>query len=103
MKSTANSVKPNSVARIDISALLPKSAKMDDKIKRNLSGARRSVERLRKSLDKLSETLKVLESQDKLGNFEIQDLMSQFNQAETLTSSVLKKRDDTASSIIGKI
>ena len=29
--------------------------------------------------------------------------MSAYNQAETLASSVLKKRDDTANAIIGKI
>ena len=46
---------------------------------------------------------KGLESQDKLGNFEIQRLMSSFNQAETLASSVMKKRDDTANAVIGKI
>ena len=98
-----NTVKPNAVARIDIGVFLAKSTKIDDTIKRSLSGARRSVEQLRKCLDKLSETLKELEAQDKLGNFEIQDLMSQFNQAETLASSVLKKRDDTASSVTAKI
>jgi hypothetical protein len=46
---------------------------------------------------------KHLESHDKLGNFEIQNLMSSFNQIATLASSVLKKTDDTASAIIGKI
>lgn len=103
MKSTRTSVKSKPVACVDISALVPKSTKMNDTIKRNLSGARRSVEQLRKSLDKLSEKIKDLESNEKLGNFEIQDLMSRYNQAETLASNVLKKRDDTASSIIGKI
>jgi hypothetical protein len=44
-----------------------------------------------------------LSSQDKLGNFEIQDLMSQYNQSQSLASSVLKKRDDTLNGIIGKI
>jgi bacteriocin-like protein len=44
-----------------------------------------------------------LESQDRMGNFEIQDLMSSFNQAETVASSVQKKRDDTAKSILNKI
>jgi hypothetical protein len=33
--------------------------------------------------------IKDLESQDKLGNFEIQDLMARFNQSETLASSVV--------------
>ena len=46
---------------------------------------------------------KDLESQDKLGNFEIQGLMSSYNQAATLASSVLKKKDDAASAVIGKI
>ncbi len=52
---------------------------------------------------KLNEALKDLEADDKLGNFEIQDLMSRFNQAETLASSVQKKKDDTKSSVISKI
>jgi hypothetical protein len=38
-----------------------------------------------------------------LDNFQIQNLMSAFNQAETLASSVQKKQDDVASSTIGKI
>ncbi|MEM8790265.1 MAG: hypothetical protein AAGE80_01510 [Pseudomonadota bacterium] len=42
-------------------------------------------------------------AEDKLGNFEIQDLMSRFNQAETLASSVQKKTDDTKNAVIGKI
>jgi bacteriocin-like protein len=46
---------------------------------------------------------KGLEAQDRLGNFEIQRLMSSFNQAETLAASVQKKADDTASAVIGKI
>jgi hypothetical protein len=33
----------------------------------------------------------------RLGNFEIQRLMSQYNQAETLSSNVQKKLDDTKS------
>jgi bacteriocin-like protein len=46
---------------------------------------------------------KGLEGRDRLGNFEIQNLMSRYNQAETLASSVQKKADDTASAVIGKI
>lgn len=103
MKTTQNSLKPNSVARVDIGALLPKSVKMNAATKRNLSGARHTVAQLRKSLDKLSERLKDVESQERLDNFAIQDLMSRFNQAETLASSVSKKRDQIASSIFGNI
>ena len=40
---------------------------------------------------------------DKLGNFEIQRLMSSYNEASTLASSVQKKANDTANAIIGKI
>ena len=47
--------------------------------------------------------IKDLEAEDRLGNFEIQDLMSRFNQAETMASSVQKKQDDTANAVIGKI
>jgi hypothetical protein len=40
---------------------------------------------------------------DKLGNTKIQTLMSDFNEAQTMASSVLKKAHDAANSIIGKI
>lgn len=38
-----------------------------------------------------------------LGNFEIQDLMSSYNQAETLSSNVQKKMNDTISGQQSKI
>lgn len=53
--------------------------------------------------EKLSRSLGRMEGDDKLGNFQIQDLMSTYNQNETLASSVMKKRDDTSSNVIGKI
>jgi len=37
------------------------------------------------------------------GNFEIQRLMSSYNQAETLSSNVKKKLDDTVSAVAKKI
>jgi hypothetical protein len=46
---------------------------------------------------------KGIEAQDRMGNFEIQRLMSSYNQAETLASSVLKKLSETNSGVIGKI
>jgi hypothetical protein len=52
---------------------------------------------------RLEDKGKDLEGADKLGNFEIQDLMSQYNQAEQLASNVLKKKDDTSNAIIGKV
>jgi predicted nucleic acid-binding Zn-ribbon protein len=93
----------NAVAVVNIGPLVRRSVRLNGAIKRNLTDARRRVESLRKHLDSFSHLLKDLEAQDKMGNFEIQDLMSRFNQAETLASNVLKKRDDTANAVIGKI
>ena len=60
----------------------------------------KKMEEIRKRMEG---AMKDLEAQDRLGNFEIQDLMSQYNQAETLASSALKKRDDTAGALINKV
>ena len=46
---------------------------------------------------------KDLQSQDKLGNMQIQTLMSNYSEAQTLSSSVQKKKDDAASSVIKNI
>lgn len=54
-------------------------------------------------MEDLSARLKDIEADVKLGNFEIQDLMSRFNQAEQLSSSVMKKRDEVANGVIAKI
>lgn len=48
-------------------------------------------------------TTKDLEAQDRLGNFEIQQLMSRMSSSETLASNVQKKINDSAEAIIGKI
>lgn len=75
--------------------------KLDD------SGANGDAKDNSKAVDALKARLegaaKDLEAQDKLGNFEINDLMSQYNQSETLASSVMKKRDDTGNAVIQKI
>ncbi len=52
---------------------------------------------------KLGEAMKSMEANGKLGNFEIQRLMSEFNQAETLASQVLKKREETKKSVVSKL
>lgn len=44
-----------------------------------------------------------LTAEDRMGNFEIQRLMSAFNQAETLSSNMQKKLDDTISGVAQKI
>ena len=91
------------VARVHIGKFIPATTEANKTIKRGLTGARRNVDQLRKVLETLSENLKELESKDKLQNFELQELMSLFNQAETLASNILKKRDDTADSIVNKV
>jgi hypothetical protein len=52
---------------------------------------------------KLEQAMKELETQDKMGNFEIQTLMSTYNQAEQLRSSILKTITDTKNAVIQKI
>ena len=58
------------------------------------------VDGLKKSLEG---AMKGLENEDRMGNFAIQRLMSQYNQSEQLSSSVQKKLDDTAGALINKI
>ena len=50
------------------------------------------IESVRKEFDG---KMKGLEASDRMGNFEIQRLMSAFNQSETLSSNMQKKADDT--------
>ena len=47
--------------------------------------------------------LEGLESEDRLGNHEIQRLMQIMNHADTFASKVREKTDDTENTIIGKI
>ena len=76
----------------------------EGKAKLGAEGAEKSNQDMIDSIKaKFQDAVSALESEDKLGNFEIQDLMSTFNQAETLASSVLKKRDDTGNAVIGKV
>src|SRR5262245_20165403 len=44
-----------------------------------------------------------LTTEDRMGNFEIQRLMSAYNQAETLASDIQKKSEDTVSGIAQRI
>ncbi len=46
---------------------------------------------------------KDLQSQDKLDNTQIQTLMSDYNEAQTLVSNIQKKKGDADSSIIGNL
>ena len=54
--------------------------------------------------DELSaEQLEAVVGGDRMGNFEIQHLMSTYNQAETLASSVALRLQSNSAGIIGKI
>ncbi len=63
-----------------------------------MSKKKKKVVAIRKDLQV---AMQKLEADDKLGNFELQDLMSR--RGAKLQSSVLKKRDDTNNAIISKI
>jgi DNA-binding protein H-NS len=60
-------------------------------------------EALEEMIEKMEQALQALEDQDRQINFKIQQLMSQYNQAEQTTSNVLKKQDDAQSNAIRKI
>jgi hypothetical protein len=64
--------------------------------KKTKGGRAMGKKELKKTKGGLNFTAPV-QSQDRLGNFEIQRLMSNYNQAETLSSNVQKKMDDTVS------
>ena len=49
------------------------------------------------------DTSQTLQSQDKLGNTQIQTLMSDYNEAQTTLASIQKTAHDTKSTEIGKI
>lgn len=89
--------------RGDLGKALKKNQALNTSARGHLAAALKvaqDVEAIRKSLEA---AMKDLEAQDKLGNFEIQDLMSRYNQAETLASSVQKKLAETEKAVIGKI
>jgi hypothetical protein len=71
------------------------------------NGGAGAVDDLRASLASLSDALAAAKnnaaSGDELSNFEIQNLMSQYNQSEQLASSVQKKKNDTANAVIQNI
>ncbi len=79
------------------------SLTVDEGLAAELSDIRVQVELLRDHLAMFSGHLREAEGQDKLGNVEINALLSDYNQAETLSSSVQKKVSDVVACIISKI
>jgi hypothetical protein len=79
------------------------SVTIDRGLRMHFSETRKALSQLERARKAFEDAMKDLESQDKLGNFEIQDLMSAYNQMETLASTVAKKLDDTINCILNRI
>jgi hypothetical protein len=79
------------------------SIPMDRGLRAHFAETRQALGRLERARKAFEDAMKDLEAQDKLGNFEIQDLMSRYNQAESLASSVAKRFNDTINCVIRKI
>ena len=92
-----------------IAALLPavKSALSAAEGQTGGSGGEQAVDGLASELERIRQALeerkKQTESGDTLENFEIQDLMSRYNEAESRSSALLKKVDDTNNSAGSKV
>jgi hypothetical protein len=77
--------------------------KVTDALRTELASTRRLVRAVARYAREFDARLAALDGEDKLGNVEINQLMSDYNRAEALASSIAKKRDCVANSIIGKI
>jgi hypothetical protein len=73
---------------------------MDAPLRKRLAATRKDLARSATFIRRFEAHLNSLEAKDRLGNFEIQRLMSACNQAATPASNVMKKQDETASAII---
>ena len=92
-----NAVALMTKTRGEMSAALKKQQALNAAARGHIANALKAGETMESIRKELDSAMKSLESQDKMGNFEIQRLMSAFNQAETLSSNVQKKMDDTIS------
>ena len=88
---------------IQVWRALKRPIALDEEIKQHLITARVGVAGLWRQLEMLDRRLGELEAQDRMGNFEIQELMSEYNEAERLASDVTKKLDCLYSDILSKI
>ena len=70
---------------------------------KQLNAAQETMNKIEQKRKAFVTKMKELEAKDRMGNFEIQRLMSAFNQAETLSSSLLKKLADSKNAVIQKI
>lgn len=79
------------------------SVTIDQGLRAHFSETRKALQKLERAQKAFGDAIKDLEAQDKLGSFEIQNLMSEYNQMESLASSLAKKMKDTIGCVINKI
>lgn len=80
-----------------------RSVSVDAGVRAHFAEVREALNQLERAREALHDTLKNLDSMDQLGSFQINQLMSDYNQAESLASSVAKKMKDTVGCMINKI
>ena len=97
--SSASDVKKGSLTLLFLAAQVDPA--LGENIFRMYAGSLDPLDQIRGAMDQGSEDLS--KGKERLGNFEMQRLMSAFNQAETLASSVQKKSQDSANTIIHNI
>lgn len=85
--------------KVDISSLF-QSVPITQDIRRPLIEAKGLVDELSNIARRFSAALNDLQSQDKLGNLEVQSLMSDFNGLGALVAAIMKKSSDTANAIV---
>ncbi|MES2625967.1 MAG: hypothetical protein V4628_11865 [Pseudomonadota bacterium] len=74
----------------------------DADLRSQLARTRKATSKLEKIRRKMEDTMKDLESDDKLGNFEIQGLMSDFNETQMLVAKISDRLDGLINSFICK-
>lgn len=87
-------------AEIDLARVLPRSVPVTEEIAHNLRITRRRARALGRLMMELEELLKGAESASDLLDFEIQGLISTYNRAAQLASSIEKKKNDVADCIL---
>lgn len=108
-QSQVASLKRGHTETLALDQTLVKLRKGFDAVEQRLgsTGGQASVDANRAALDALrlrfESATKDAESDDNLAQFEIQDLMYLYNQAETTASTVKKKVDDTKNSIVQNV
>ena len=79
------------------------SVSIDRGLREHLAQTREALDQLERVQKAFDDAVKDLEAQDKLRGFNIQTIMSEFNQMDTLASNVQRKVNETISCVIHKI